>query len=247
MYDAFSRMENLLGTRGMKRISGAKIAVFGIGGTGSYVVEAFARCGVGSLTLVDHEDVSLTDINRQLYALQSVIGQKKVQVAKEHIRDIDENILVHTYETYYSNDTAGMFDLKAYDYVVDTMSSVASKVLLIEQAKACRVPVISCLGTENKLNPANLEIADISRVGNDPLAKNMRTELRKKNIRKVKVLYSREKIRKEKKIRISKERGADMPVEQNGSIAFVQGAAGMLISAEVIRDLLSEKVKTSKE
>ena len=114
MYDAFSRMENLLGTKGVKRLGSAKIAVFGIGGIGSYVVEALARCGVGSLTLVDHEDISLTDINRQLYALRSAIGHKKVQVAKEHIRDIDEDILVHTYETYYSNDTAGMFDLKAY-------------------------------------------------------------------------------------------------------------------------------------
>ena len=119
MYDAFSRMENLLGTKGVKRLGSAKIAVFGIGGIGSYVVEALARCGVGSLTLVDHEDISLTDINRQLYALRSAIGRKKVQVAKEHIRDIDEDILVHTYETYYSNDTAGMFDLKTYDYIVD--------------------------------------------------------------------------------------------------------------------------------
>lgn len=141
MYDAFSRMENLLGTKGVKRLGSAKIAVFGIGGIGSYVVEALARCGVGSLTLVDHEDISLTDINRQLYALRSAIGRKKVQVAKEHIRDIDEDILVHTYETYYSNDTAGMFDLKAYDYIVDAMNSLASKILLIEQAKACGVPV----------------------------------------------------------------------------------------------------------
>ena len=145
--------------------------MFGIGGIGSYVVEALARCGVGSLTLVDNEDISLTDINRQLYALRSAIGRKKVQVAKEHIRDIDEDILVHTYETYYSNDTAGMFDLKAYDYIVDAMNSLASKILLIEQAKACGVPVISCLTTENKLNPARLEIADISRVSNDPFAK----------------------------------------------------------------------------
>ena len=135
MYDAFSRMENLLGTKGVKRLGSAKIAVFGIGGIGSYVVEALARCGVGSLTLVDNEDISLTDINRQLYALRSAIGRKKVQVAKEHIRDIDEDILVHTYETYYSNDTAGMFDLKAYDYIVDAMNSLASKILLIEQAK----------------------------------------------------------------------------------------------------------------
>lgn len=244
MYDAFSRMENLLGTRNVKRLGSAKIAVFGVGGIGSYVVEALARCGVGSLTLVDHEDISLTDINRQLYALQSVIGRKKVQVAKEHIRDIDENILVHTYETYYSSDTAGMFDLKAYDYIVDTMDSTASKILLIERAKVCGVPVISCLGTENKLNPARLEIADISRVSNDPLAKTIRGELRKRSIRKVKVLYSREKVRKEIRSRTAKSNGTGAPAGENGSISFVQGAAGMLVSAEVVRDLLAEKTKS---
>ena len=243
MYDAFSRMENLLGTKGVKRLGSSKIAVFGIGGIGSYVVEALARCGVGSLTLVDHEDISLTDINRQLYALRSAIGRKKVQVAKEHIRDIDEDILVHTYETYYSNDTAGMFDLKAYDYIVDAMNSLASKILLIEQAKACGVPVISCLTTENKLNPARLEIADISRVSNDPFAKTIRVELRKKNVRKVKVLYSREKIRKEKNSRIMKDNNTNRASEGNGSISFVQGTAGMLVSAEVVKDLLVEKTR----
>ena len=233
MYDAFSRMENLLGTKGVKRLGSAKIAVFGIGGIGSYVVEALARCGVGSLTLVDNEDISLTDINRQLYALRSAIGHKKVQVAKEHIRDIDEDILVHTYETYYSNDTAGMFDLKAYDYIVDAMNSLASKILLIEQAKACGVPVISCLTTENKLNPARLEIADISRVSNDPFAKTIRVEL----------LYSREKIRKEKNSRIMKDNNTNRASEGNGSISFVQGTAGMLVSAEVVKDLLAEKTR----
>ena len=197
MYDAFSRMENLLGDRSVERLCGVKIAIFGIGGIGSYVVEALARCGVGSLTLVDHADISQTDINRQLYALQSTVGRKKVQVAKEHIRDIDENILVHTYETCYSSDTAGMFDLKAYDYIVDAMDSVKSKIILIERAKTSGIPVISCLATENKLNPARLEIADISRVSNDPVAKTMRMELRKKNIRKIKVLYSRERNLKE--------------------------------------------------
>lgn len=246
MYDAFSRMENLLGDRSVERLCGVKIAIFGIGGIGSYVVEALARCGVGSLTLVDHADISQTDINRQLYALQSTVGRKKVQVAKEHIRDIDENILVHTYETCYSRDTAGMFDLKAYDYIVDAMDSVKSKIVLIEQAKASGIPVISCLATENKLNPARLEIADISRVSNDPVAKTMRMELRKKNIRKIKVLYSRERNLKEKKMGKIKREGAELPARRNGSISFVQGAAGMLVSGEVIRDLLCEKTKSKR-
>ena len=152
MLNQFSRTQLLLGADNMDRLSNAKVAVFGIGGAGSYVVEALARCGVGSLTLVDHKDIVQSDINRQLYAGQSTVGRKKVQTAKEHIRDIDENILVHTYETYYNEETAGMFDLQSFDYIVDAMDVSASKVLLIERAGNCRVPVISCLATDNKIN-----------------------------------------------------------------------------------------------
>lgn len=240
MYDAFSRMEILMGTRAVNRLGSAKIAVFGIGGAGSYVVEALARCGVGSLTLVDHKDIVQSDINRQLYAGRSTVGRKKVQTAKEHIRDIDENILVHTYETYYNEETAGMFDLQSFDYIVDAMDVSASKVLLIEQAGKCRVPVISCLATDNKINPARLEIADISRVSNDPLVKAIRAELRKKNIRKVKVLCSREKAYRERRIGRQKENHEHI---QPGSISFIPGVAGMLIAGEVVKDLLTEKIK----
>ena len=222
MYDAFSRMEILMGTRAVNRLGSAKIAVFGIGGAGSYVVEALARCGVGSLTLVDHKDIVQSDINRQLYAGQSTVGRKKVQTAKEHIRDIDENILVHTYETYYNEETAGMFDLQSFDYIVDAMDVSASKVLLIEQAGKYRVPLISCLAS------------------NDPLAKAIRAELRKKNIRKVKVLCSREKAYKERRIGKQKENHEHM---LSGSISFIPGVAGMLIAGEVVKDLLTEKIK----
>ena len=226
MYDAFSRMEILMGTRAVNRLGSAKIAVFGIGGAGSYVVEALARCGVGSLTLVDHKDIVQSDINRQLYAGQSTVGRKKVQTAKEHIRDNEE--------------TAGMFDLQSFDYIVDAMDVSASKVLLIEQAGNCQVPVISCLATDNKINPARLEIADISRVSNDPLAKAIRAELRKKNIRKVKVLCSREKAYRERRIGRQKENHEHI---QPGSISFIPGVAGMLIASEVVKDLLTEKIK----
>ena len=244
MYDAYSRMEILLGQKGVNRLSTAKIAVFGLGGAGSYTVEALARCGVGSLTLVDHEAITVTDINRQLYALQSTIGHKKVQIAKERVHNIDEDILVHTYETYYNEETAGMFDLQSFDYIVDAMDVSASKVLLIEQAGKCRVPVISCLATDNKINPARLEIADISRVSNDPLAKAIRAELRKKNIRKVKVLCSREKAYRERRIGKQKESHEHM---LSGSISFIPGAAGMLIAGEVVKDLLTEKIKRKIE
>ena len=240
MYDAFSRMEILMGTRAVNRLGSAKIAVFGIGGAGSYVVEALARCGVGSLTLVDHKDIVQSDINRQLYAGQSTVGRKKVQTAKEHIRDIDENILVHTYETYYNEDTMGLFDLKAYDYIVDAMDTVSSKILLIEQAQKYQVPVISCLDMGNKLNPSSLEIMDISRVAADPAVKKMRAELRRKGVRRLKVLCSREHSRRGFEFRRNKEN-----IERNihGSISFVPGVAGLMTAGEVVRDILSEKHK----
>lgn len=233
--DAFSRMEILLGEASADKLSKAKIAVFGLGGVGSYVVEALARCGVGSLTLVDNDTVSVTNINRQLYALHSTVGMSKVQVAKERIKDIDENILVHTYETFYNNDTAEMFDFHNYDYVVDAIDTVTSKLLLIEQAKACNTPVLSCMGTGNKLDASKFEITDISKTSVCPLAKVMRVELRKRGIKKVKVLYSKEK--PIKAVDNGERKGtADRPVP--GSVSFVPSVAGLLIAGEVIRDLL---------
>ena len=239
MYDVYSRMELLLGQTGVDRLGRAQIAVFGLGGVGSYAVEALARCGVGSLTLVDHDVVSATNINRQLFALHSTIGRKKVQVAKERIRDIDENILVHTYETFYNKDTSGMFDLRGYDYIVDAIDSMESKLLLIEQAKLCHTPVISCLATEGKLNPSRFEITDISKTSVCPLAKVMRRELKKRGIKKCKVLYSKEEPIKSRESEESKGT-AKRPVP--GSIAFVPGTAGLMIAGEVVRDLL----KTAK-
>lgn len=235
MQNAFSRMEILVGEEGVNKLAESKIAVFGLGGVGSYVVEALARCGVGSLTLVDHDTVSMTNINRQLFALRSTVGRSKVMVAKERIRDIDENILVHTYETFYNEDTAGMFDFHSFDYIVDAIDTVTSKLLIIERAKACNVPILSCMGTGNKLNPSRFEITDISKTSVCPLAKVIRVELRKRGIRKVKVLYSREK-----PIRVSeteeKKGRTDRPVP--GSISFVPSVAGLMIAGEVVRDIL---------
>ena len=235
MQNAFSRMEILVGKEGVDKLASARIAVFGLGGVGSYVVEALARCGVGSLTLVDHDTVSLTNINRQLFALRSTIGKSKVQVAKERIRDIDENILVHTYETFYNEDTAGMFDFHSYDYIVDAIDTVTAKLLLIQKAKECQTPILSSMGTGNKLDPSRFEITDISKTSVCPLAKVMRTELRKRGIRKVKVLYS-----KERPIKVNeteeKKGNTERPVP--GSISFVPSVAGLLIAGEVVRDLL---------
>ena len=239
MQDAFSRMEIILGSEGVDKLSKAKIAVFGLGGVGSYVVEALARCGVASLTIVDNDSFSPTNINRQLYALRSTIGKSKVMVAKERIRDIDEDILVNTYETFYNEDTADMFDFHAFDYVVDAIDTVTSKLLLIERAKACHVPVISCMGTGNKLDPSRFEITDISKTSVCPLAKVMRAELRKRGIRKVKVLYSREKPMKPLADNGERKGTTDRPVP--GSISFVPSVAGLMIAGEVIRDLLGKE------
>ena len=201
MQDAFSRMEMLVGNTGVKKLSRAKIAVFGLGGAGAQAAEALARCGVGSLTLIDHEKISLTSISSQILALHSTIGMSKVEAAKKRIRDIDENILVHTYETFYNEETAGMFELRSFDYIVDALGTLSSKLLLISRAAEARVPVISCMDMGNKLDPSRLEIADISRTTVCPVAKVMKMELRKRGIRKLKVLYSRERPTKEKLFR----------------------------------------------
>lgn len=231
MPNAFSRMEILLGDCGAKKLSRMKIAIFGLGGVGSYAAEALARCGVACLTLVDYAAVSVTNINRELYALRSTVGKSKVQVAKDRINDIDDGILVNTYETYYNEDTAAMFDLSSYDYVVDALDTVSSKLLLIEKAKASGTPIISCMETVNKTDPFKFAVSDIFRISACPLVKTMRSELRKRGIHKVKVLYSREKGTKPEETGYS----------ANGSISFVSGVAGLMIAGTVVRDLLESR------
>ena len=228
MQDAFSRMELLVGNTGVKKLSRAKIAVFGLGGAGSQVAESLARCGVGSLTLVDHEKITLTNIGSQVLALHSTLGMSKVEAAKKRIRDIDENILVHTYETFYNEETAGMFELRSFDYIVDTMGTLSSK--------EGRVPVISCLDIGDKIDPSRLEVADISRTTVCPAARIIKKELRKQGIRKLKVLYSREQPAKEKLFR---RRRTMVKKPAEGNISFVTGTAGYLLAGEVVRDILS--------
>ncbi|MCI8815184.1 MAG: tRNA threonylcarbamoyladenosine dehydratase [Lachnospiraceae bacterium] len=234
MLNEFSRMELLIGREAVDLLGMKKIAIFGLGGVGSYVAEALARCGVGSLTLVDHDTVDITNINRQLFALHSTLGKLKTKVAKERIRDIDENILVHTYDTFYNEDTAHMFDFSAYDYVVDAIDTVSSKLLLIEQSKMSKTPIISSMGTGNKLDPTKFEITDISKTSVCPLAKAVRRELRKRGIRKVKVLYSREK-----PLNTWEQEQERKCVP--GSISFIPSVAGLIIAGEVVKDLLQKK------
>ena len=250
MVHAFSRSEELLGKEGLKRLSEAKIAVFGIGGVGSYVVEALARSGVGSLTLVDHDVVSLTNLNRQLVALRSTIGRKKVLVAKERIMDINQDAVVHTYDTFFGAETEELFDFSTFDYIVDAVDTVSAKLLLIEKAKEAGVPVISCMGTGNKLNPSCFQIADISKTSVCPLAKVMRAELKKRKIKKVKVLFSTEPLPKENRRRLGQPEKKTETVQETrsgtgrpvpASVSFVPGVAGLMIAGEVIRDLVFNK------
>ena len=247
MLHAFSRSEELLGRDGLRILAESKIAVFGIGGVGSYVVEALARAGVESLTLVDHDIVSVTNLNRQLVALRSTMGRKKVLVAKERIMDINQDAVVHTYDTFFCAETADLFDFSVFDYVVDAVDTVAAKLLLIEKAKEAGVPVISCMGTGNKLDPSCFQITDISKTSVCPLAKVMRTELKKRRIKKVKVLYSTEPVPKAKKRRQGQPaKEMDSPLETRGgtgrpvpaSVSFVPGVAGLMIAGEVIKDLV---------
>ena len=235
MLHEYSRMELLIGEEGLEKLRNSKVAVFGIGGVGSYVAEALARCGIGTLILVDNDVVSLTNLNRQLIALHSTIGQQKTEVMKNRIRDIDPEIVVHTYETFFSEETAEVFDFSFYDYVVD---AVTAKILLIEMAAAAGTPVISSMGTGNKLDPGKFEITDISKTSVCPLAKVMRRELKKRGIKKCKVLYSKEEPIKSRNSEETKGT-AKRPVP--GSISFVPGTAGLMIAGAVVRDLLKPK------
>lgn len=239
--ERYVRTELLLGEDNMKLLAGARVAVFGLGGVGSYVAEALARSGVGNLILVDNDEISETNINRQLYALASTIGMPKTEAAKRRIHDIDHQILVYTYQTFYNKETADLFDFKSYDYIVDAIDTVSSKLLLIEKAKEAGVPILSCMGTGNKLNPARFEITDISKTSVCPLAKVIRTELRKRRIKKVKVLYSREPVAVQKGRNLETKGNTGHPVP--GSVSFVPGVAGLMIAGEVIRDLTGIQLK----
>lgn len=226
MSDQFARTELLIGTEGITRLSNARVAVFGIGGVGGYVVEALARSGIGTLDLIDHDKVSVTNLNRQIFALHSTIGKYKVDVAKERILDINPTAKVNACKVFYLPDTARQFDFTAYDYVVDAIDTVTGKLMLIEQAREAGTPVISSMGAGNKMDPSAFQVADIYETSVCPLAKVMRRELKKRGIKKLKVVYSKEQ-----------------PISQSqtsvpGSNAFVPSAAGLILAGEVVKDLL---------
>ena len=249
MLNQFSRTELLLGKDGIEKLASSRVAIFGIGGVGGYTVEALARSGIGTFDLIDDDKICITNINRQIYALKSTVGKYKVDVAKDRILDINPNAIVNTYKTFYTPETADEFDFSQYDYVVDAIDTVVGKLKIVEKAKEAKIPVISSMGAGNKMNPALFEVTDIFKTSVCPLAKVMRQELKKRKIRKLKVVYSKEiPIKPNDDIEISCKKHCVCPPgtvrkctarrQIPGSNAFVPSVVGLIIAGEVVKDLI---------
>lgn len=234
MQQEFSREALLIGTAGVEKLNSRHVAVFGVGGVGSYVAEAIARSGIGKIHLFDNDVVSGSNINRQLIALHSTLGRNKVDVMRERILDINPQCEVTAENLFVGKENINDIDFSQFDYVVDAIDTVTSKLLIIENCNRRQVPVISSMGTGNKLHPEMFEIADIFQTSVCPLAKVMRKELRARGIAGLKVLYSREEPLKP----LSVEK-LDGRRQIPGSVSFVPGAAGLIIAGEVVRDLLA--------
>ncbi len=248
MLGRFSRTELLFGNEAMKKLENSRVAVFGVGGVGGYTVEALARSGVGTIDIIDDDKVCLTNINRQIIALTSTIGKYKVDVAEERIKDINPKITVNKYKMFFTPETSGEFDFSQYDYVVDAIDTVTGKIELVMKANETKTPIICSMGAGNKLDPTAFEVADIYKTSVCPLARVMRTELRKRGVKKLKVVYSKEKpITPIEDMSISCRAHCVCPpgaarkcTERRqipGSTAFVPSVVGLIIAGEVIKDL----------
>ena len=231
MESQFSRMELLLGQELLPVLQQAKIAVFGIGGVGGYVVEALARCGIGHFDLIDNDKVALSNLNRQIIAVHSTIGQYKVDVMKKRILDINPEADVSLHRCFFLPDQSDQFDFSEYSYIVDAIDTVTAKIELVVQAKKAGVPIISSMGAGNKLDPTCFEVTDIYKTKICPLARVMRRELKKRKIDQLKVVYSTEEAKKPQQQEENKDR---LPP---GSIAFVPSVAGLIVASEVVKDL----------
>lgn len=248
MREEFSRSALLLGEKAVEMLSQKTVAVFGVGGVGGFVVEALARSGVGALHLVDHDTVSLSNINRQVAALHSTVGKQKTEVLKERVLDINPRVAVYVHDCFFLPENADEFDFSSYDYVVDAVDTVTAKLELVLQAQTAGVPVISSMGAGNKLDPTAFEVSDIFQTSVCPLARVMRRELKKRGVDQLKVVYSKEKPVKAaegeihnmdgcvKKSSVLERRSGSVP----GSVAFVPSVAGLILAGEVIRDLCNE-------
>ena len=244
MENQFSRTEMLLGKEAMVKLKNARVAIFGIGGVGGHTVEALARCGVGAFDLIDNDTVCYSNLNRQIIATKDTLERYKVDVMKERILSINPEAQVKVYRCFYLPETVNEFTFADYSYVVDAIDTVTGKLQLVMQAKEADVPIISCMGTGNKLNPTELEISDIYKTSVCPLAKVMRRELKKRGVEKLKVLYSRENPMipigydsDKKESALLKDEGSQGRRAVPGSTSFVPSVAGLIIASEVVKDL----------
>ena len=233
----FSRTEILIGKDNLNKLSNSRIAVFGIGGVGGHLIEALARCGIGTLDIFDGDVVSETNINRQTVAFTNTIGLPKVDIMKDRIKLINPNAIVNAYNLFYTKDNANQFDFTKYDYIADAIDMVSAKLEIIQRADSLNVPIISSMGTGNKLNPTMLEVSDIYKTSVCPLARVMRRELKKRGVSKLKVVYS-----KEEPITpmVSSERLVEGKHQIPGSVSFVPSVAGIIIASEIIKDLIKD-------
>ncbi len=247
----FSRTQLLLGKDAMEKMRNSTVAVFGIGGVGSFAVEALVRSGIGGIALFDDDKVCLTNINRQLIATRKTVGKKKVEVMKERVLEINPKCNAQAYECFYTAGNASEFDLTQYAYIVDAIDTVSSKLTLIEQAKKAGVPIISCMGAGNKLDPTRFEVADIYDTSVCPLAKVMRKELKARGIDSLKVVYSKEEVIKPQEEEDTScksncicppdtKRKCTVRRQIPGSIAFVPSVAGLIIAAEVVKGIIAD-------
>ena len=240
MIGQFHRSELLLGADAMERLSASRVALFGVGGVGGYAAEALARSGIGTLDLIDNDTVSVTNLNRQIIALHSTVGQYKTEVAAARIRDICPDITVNVHNCFYLPETADQFDFSQYDFVIDAIDTVKGKIGIVMQAKEAGVPVISSMGAGNKLDPTAFRVADLYQTKVCPLARVMRYELKKRGVRSLKVVYSEE-------VPIQPAASDEVTQKLNvpGSVAFVPSVAGLIIAGEVIKELAGLTKKRS--
>lgn len=229
MLNQFSRTELVVGKDGVEKLNNTKIAIFGLGGVGSFALEGLVRAGIGNLVLIDNDCVELTNLNRQILATHKTIGKPKVEIAKQRILDINPNANVEIHQEFFMPETEGILD-DSIDYIVDCIDTVTAKIELVVRAERLNIPIISCMGTANKLEPTRFEVADIYKTSICPLAKVMRKELRNRGVKKLKVVYS-----KEEPIKSNKKDRNQVP----GSISFVPSVAGLIIAGEVVKTILN--------
>lgn len=230
MQDQFSRTELIIGKEGIEKLKDSKVAIFGLGGVGSYVLEACVRAGIGNFILVDKDEVDITNLNRQIIATRKTIGKPKVEVAKERILEINPEANVEIYKEFFMPETKGLLD-ESIDYIVDAVDTVTAKIELVVRANRLNIPIISCMGTGNKLDPTKFEVSDIYKTSVCPLAKVMRKELKTRRIKKLKVVYSKEEP-------IKRQANDELRKKVPASISFVPSVAGLIIAGEVIKDIL---------